>query len=263
MTEDQIVQLPTIAEGNPTHAEDHLDGSSAAIKVIVFGGLDGILTMFAVVSGCAGAAISPVQTICVTIGTLLASAFSMGHGEFISCKAERDFMEAERIREEKEVAEKPEMEKKEMYDIYTGRYNFSPADAQQLVDLTFRNEAFFLRHMMAEELGILLTKDELTPLKRGVIMFGSYCLLGSFPLIGFVSYFFRQFSPDVSRIIGFTLTAVFSVVGTLCLGFFKGSYTKQHRLISAVIMAINGMAVGLISYLSGLALSALFPESSV
>ncbi|GIX64649.1 integral membrane protein, putative [Babesia caballi] len=150
------------------HTEDHLDGSGAMLKVIVFGGLDGILTMFAVVSGCAGAEISPLQTVCVTLGTLLASAFSMGYGEFISCKAERDYVESERQREEVEVEEKPNHEKQEMYEIYTQRYNFSHEDATTLVELSFRNKPFFLRHMMAEELGILLVEDELTPAKKGL-----------------------------------------------------------------------------------------------
>ncbi|EDO06163.2 vacuolar iron transporter (VIT) family protein [Babesia bovis T2Bo] len=262
MAPDLVVSIPSVTEGKAVHNEDHLDGSSAVIKVIVFGGIDGILTMFAVVSGCAGAAISPLQTICVTIGTLLASAFSMGHGEFISSKAEHDYMEAERLREEKEVAEKPDMEKKEMFDIYTGRYNFTPEDANCLVDLTFSNKEFFLRHMMVEELGILLVKDELTPVKRGVIMFGSFCVLGSFPLVGFFGYFLNV-AKSTSQIIGFTTTALFSILGTMCLGYFKGSYTKQSRIKSAMFMAFNGIVVGLISYLSGLALTAMFPDASV
>lgn len=67
----------------------------------------------------------------------------------------------------REVEEKPELEKEEMFDIYTRRYNFSPEDARSLVDVSFRNKDFFLRHMMVEELGILLADDDLTPSKKG------------------------------------------------------------------------------------------------
>ncbi|ORM41459.1 Vacuolar iron transporter 1.1 [Babesia sp. Xinjiang] len=263
MKGEHILPLSQSGSARNTHIEDHLDGSSAAIKVIVFGGLDGILTMFAVVSGCAGAAISPLQTICVTLGTLLASAFSMAYGEFISCKAERDYVESERLREEREVEEKPEMEKKEMLDIYTNRYKFSSADAHDLVELTFRNKDFFLRHMMAEELGILLTEDDMTPVKKGLVMFGSFCILGSFPLIGFIGNFLGESGSDTSRIIGFTTTALFSVIGAMSLGYFKGSYMRQRRMISALMMALNGVVVGFISYLSGLVLMTLFPEASI
>lgn len=89
-----------------------MGGSGPYIKVIVFGGLDGtfvplfykvslgILSEFAVVAGCAGVALSPMQTLCVSIGSLLASAFSMGYGEYVSEKAERDYIDSERRREE-------------------------------------------------------------------------------------------------------------------------------------------------------------------
>ncbi|CDR95048.1 integral membrane protein, putative [Babesia bigemina] len=238
----------------PSHLEDHLDGSSAAIKVIVFGGMDGILSMFAVVSGCAGAAISPLQTICVTLGTMLASAFSMGYGEYVSCGAERDYVQSERMREEIEVAEKPDCEKREMFEIYVHRYHFSPRDAKNLVDLTFRNKAFFLRHMMVEELGILLTEDELSPAKRGLLMFGSFCILGSFPLLGFFGFFVAEAGSTLSHTIGFIATAVFSLLATMCLGYFKGSYMRQSKAASALKMTFNGVVVGLISYLSGVIL---------
>ncbi|GBE61736.1 integral membrane protein [Babesia ovata] len=185
---------------------------------------------------------------------MLASAFSMGYGEYVSCGAERDYVQAERKREEVEVEEKPDCEKGEMFEIYVERYNFTPEDAEKLVDLTFRNKAFFLRHMMAEELGILLTEDELSPAKRGWLMFGSFCILGSFPLLGFFGFFLAEAGSTLSHILGFTSTAVFSLFGTMCLGYFKGSYMRQGKLSSALKMTFNGVIVGLISYLSGLIL---------
>jgi vacuolar iron transporter family protein len=63
------------------HKEHHTNTSSEYIKAIVFGGLDGIVTLFAIVAGCVGAHLSPIQTIIVGLCNLLADAVSMGFGE--------------------------------------------------------------------------------------------------------------------------------------------------------------------------------------
>lgn len=63
------------------HIERHVGASSDYLKALVFGGLDGIVTIFAIVAGCVGAHLSPMQTVIVGCGNLLADAVSMGFGE--------------------------------------------------------------------------------------------------------------------------------------------------------------------------------------
>ncbi|KAK1442631.1 hypothetical protein BgAZ_301490 [Babesia gibsoni] len=257
----ELSELPTLESSvDSYHLEDHLGGNGPSIKVLVFGGLDGILSMFATVFGCAGASISPVQTICVSIGSLVASAFSMGYGEYVSEIAERDYMNSELRREQIEVEEKPECEKKEMYDIYTGRYNFSDEDARSLVDIAFRNKEFFLRHMMVEELGIMLTDQEITPVRRGILMFCSFCVLGAIPMLGFIGFYIGESGSRLSKIMGYGTTSFFSLVATMALGYFKGSYMKQNPIQSAMKMTFNGIVVGASSYLMGYLVTLMFPE---
>ncbi|AFZ81225.1 integral membrane protein domain-containing protein [Theileria equi strain WA] len=228
---------------NMHHGEHHLEGSSQSLKVIIFGGLDGILTMFAVVSGCFGASVSPRQILGLSIGSLLASAFSMGYGEYVSSRAEKDYVDSEKRREEMEIEFYPEVEKKEMFDIYTNRYQFTTADANSLVDLGFRRKEFFLRHMMVEELGILLEEDEITPLRKSILMYLSFCLLGSFPLLGFLGFLIPDTSASRKSILCFSLTTFFSILGAAALGYYKGIYTKQSKLKSALMMTANGIIV--------------------
>lgn len=54
-----------------------------------------------------------------------------------------------------------------MVEIYTEKYGFSRADAQSMVDITFKYKQFFVQHMMVEELGLMYGYDEPTPMKRG------------------------------------------------------------------------------------------------
>lgn len=67
----------------------------------------------------------------------------------------------------REVENCPEEEKNEMVEIYTEKYGFSRADAQSMVDITFKYKQFFVQHMMVEELGLMYGYDEPTPMKRG------------------------------------------------------------------------------------------------
>eukprot|EP00920_Eleutheroschizon_duboscqi_P034100 GHVT01081781.1.p1 GENE.GHVT01081781.1~~GHVT01081781.1.p1 ORF type:complete len:238 (+),score=33.74 GHVT01081781.1:162-875(+) len=149
------------------HLERHSLASSEYLKASVFGGLDGIVTIFAIVAGCVGAQLTPAKVIVIGIGNLFADALSMGFGEYVSAAAEADFIAAERAREEWEVENCPEEEKKEMEDIYTGRYGFTDEDAKTMVNVTYKYPTFFINHMMVEELGLMISPDGPSPKNRG------------------------------------------------------------------------------------------------
>lgn len=61
------------------------------MRGIVFGGMDGILTTFALLAAVAGSGgTSPALTLVIGISTVLADGLSMGAGEYLSAKAERE-----------------------------------------------------------------------------------------------------------------------------------------------------------------------------
>lgn len=72
---------PTLSAACAKIASDHVRG-------ILFGGLDGILTTFAIMAASSGAGQRPSTTCVLGLSTLLADAFSMGGGEYLSAKAE-------------------------------------------------------------------------------------------------------------------------------------------------------------------------------
>ena len=66
------------------------------MRGIVFGGMDGILTTFALLAAVAGTGrTSPALTLVIGISTVLADALSMGAGEYLSAKAEQEVAGAE------------------------------------------------------------------------------------------------------------------------------------------------------------------------
>ena len=79
------------------------------LKPIVYGGNDGIVTTFAIVAGFAGASaegaaqVGGLAVIVFGLANLFADAVSMGLGEFLSARSERDLYVAKRNRELREM----------------------------------------------------------------------------------------------------------------------------------------------------------------
>ncbi|KAF8822630.1 putative integral membrane protein [Cardiosporidium cionae] len=224
------------------HHESHNTTSGEYFKAFIFGGLDGILTIFAIVSGSMGAKVSPLIIVIIGIGNLLADAVSMGFGEYVSATAETAFVKAEREREEWEVENCPTEEKDEMIEIYTKKYHFTFDDAQKLVDITFKYREFFIQHMMVEELNLTMEDENgSTPLKRAMVMFGSFCTFGIIPLAGFIVWQFVAGTGSASSgLIGFLIAIVCSLITLFVLGVFKGLFVNQSPFKSGLLMVLNG-----------------------
>jgi hypothetical protein len=71
------------------HKEDHGGAGSQYLGDFVYGGLDGIITTFAVVSGVAGASLGTSVVLILGMANLLADGFSMATGAYLSTKSEQ------------------------------------------------------------------------------------------------------------------------------------------------------------------------------
>ena len=82
------------------HKEEHNKSKGKYLGEFVYGAIDGTVTTFAVVSGATGAALAPFIIIILGFANLIADGFSMAAGNFLSEKANRDYINKERKREE-------------------------------------------------------------------------------------------------------------------------------------------------------------------
>jgi hypothetical protein len=129
------------------------------LKPLIFGGLDGILTSFAIVAGAAGGNMPVPVVLVLGFSNIFADALAMGVGEFLSSKAENEWILSERRRESWEMENYPEGEIREMIDIYVER-GMSLEDATVCIQTMAKYKDFFVDIMMTEELGLQVPEED-------------------------------------------------------------------------------------------------------
>jgi vacuolar iron transporter family protein len=82
-----------------------------SIQDFVYGATDGAVTTFAVVAGVIGASLSPSIVLILGIANLFADGFSMSIGNYLGAKAQREYIQNQRMKEEWEIDNLAEQEK--------------------------------------------------------------------------------------------------------------------------------------------------------
>jgi VIT1/CCC1 family predicted Fe2+/Mn2+ transporter len=232
-------------------AAEELHGGDVSeyIQSIVFGGLDGIITTFAVlVAAVSGRNLSYGTILIITFANLLGDAIGMGVGDFISSKAEDDAATAERKREQWEIENIPEDEKREMMEIYTSK-GYTQPQAKELVDILFPHKEAFLDTMMIQELGIMPDGDGPSAWKSALITFTSFIVLGGIPAL---SYLFSGSYNKVAAFDGvFAASVVLFAVTLFTLGAFRGRITGKRWYLTGLTMLLNGGFTSVIAFIFG------------
>ena len=152
-------------------SEDHRDGGGRYLKSSIYGGLDGIITTFAVVAGVAGASLSAGIVLILGFANLIAYGLAMAFGEFLSGKRSGNFMPPKRERGTWEFENHPEGEKRELVELYVAK-GLSQKDAERVVEVFAKKKDVIVDVMMVEELGLFEADD--SPLGNAVATFLSF-----------------------------------------------------------------------------------------
>ncbi len=232
--------------GDEPHKSDH----GQYIKSAVYGGLDGIITTFAVVAGVAGASLSAGVVLILGFANLIADGLSMAIGDFLSTRAENEYKEAEYQREKWEFRNYPEGEKKEMIELYMAK-GISEEDARTVVDIIAKDEKAWLSIMMVEELGILYDLE--SPLKNALVTFVAFAIFGFVPLvIPLLNWMEPGMIPSA-----FISSAAITGLTLFIVGALKSKFTERHWFISGMEMFLVGSVAAAAAYGVGELLSGL------
>ena len=228
--------------------EEHRKGQGQFIKSVIYGGLDGIITTFAVVAGVAGASLAPSIVLILGFANLIADGISMAIGDYLSTRAEQEYEASERAREEWEVENYPEGEKRELVELYVDK-GVAQEDAEAAVSILSKNREAWVDVMMVEELGII-SSDE-SPLKNALATFFSFAVFGFVPLLTYVLGTFITAFKDNS----FLFAAILTGLTLFVLGALKTALTSRSWIRSGIEMLIVGGAAAAAAYGIGYVLS--------
>jgi vacuolar iron transporter family protein len=157
----------------------------------VYGGIDGIVTTFAIVSGVVGARLSPHIILILGSASLIADGFAMAAGDYLATRSEdEEFHHAEAV-ERRHIATYPEGEREEVREILRARG--IPGDLlDQVVRAITANRDLWVRIMLREEYG--LPDAVRSPWRAAVLTFSAFLLCGLVPLVPFVAGLKEAFS---------------------------------------------------------------------
>ena len=105
----------------PRHKEAHLIDRIGWLRASVLGANDGIVSTASLIVGVAAAQATPATILLTGIAGLVAGAMSMAAGEYVSVSSQADTENADRMREENELATIPDKEREELVGIYEAR----------------------------------------------------------------------------------------------------------------------------------------------
>ncbi len=230
--EKKDIEKMRVAHEHSAAEHQHKKGGEY-LKSGVYGGLDGIITTFAVVAGVAGASLSATTVLILGFANLIADGISMAVGDYLSTKAEKEYQKKERERETWENDNFPEGEKKEMVEFYTNK-GFTVEDSKKLVTIISKNKEAMVDIMMVEELGILETNE--SPLRNAIVTFTSFIIFGFVPLI---IYVVAWLVPTVEYN-SFFVASILTGITLFILGAVKVRLTGKNWVISGFEMLVVG-----------------------
>jgi len=148
------------------------------LRAAVLGANDGILSTTSIVIGVAAASDSRAPIVLAALAGLTAGAMSMAAGEYVSVSSQSDIEKADLQRESLALEKMPDVELKELADIYRKRGVDETLSLQVAAELMGQNA---LEAHAKDELGI----NEITqarPLQAAAASFGSFLAGAVLPL---------------------------------------------------------------------------------
>ena len=128
-------------------------GRSGALRAGIFGLNDGLVSNLSLIFGVAGAGVDNTVVIVAGIAGLLAGAFSMGAGEYVSMRVQREVFERLIHLEAHELGSQPEAERRELVEIYRAKGLSRPL-AERIAEEVHRDPELALETHAREELGL-------------------------------------------------------------------------------------------------------------
>jgi len=228
--------------GSPGGLEQRHEGMGLGgnLRAAVFGVSDGLISNASLMLGVAGASSDNKVILLSGAAGLLAGAFSMAAGEWVSVRSQREMYEHQIGLERDELDEYPEEEAEELALVYAAR-GLPKDEALALAQRQCADPVNALRTLAREELG--LNPDELgSPWGAALYSFLAFAVGAIIPLIPFI---LGTGKPALAGTLAMTALALFGVGAAISL------FTGRGALRDGLRMLLIGSATGGLTYVIG------------
>jgi VIT1/CCC1 family predicted Fe2+/Mn2+ transporter len=216
------------------HIERHFTAGEI-VRDVVIGMSDGLTVPFALAAGISGAVDNSRLVVVAGLAEIAAGSIAMGLGGYLAARSDAEHYESERQREEREVAEIPDEEAREVQNVFT-EYGLTRDEAEPVVQALTKKPKEWVDFMMRFELGL----EEPNPkraLQSAVTIAGSYVGGGFIPLSPYMVLH--------SARAGLVWSAVVTLIALGVFGYIKGRFTGSKPRRSALqTIVIGGLAAG-------------------
>lgn len=220
-------------------------------KEVIYGGIDGIVTTFAVVAGFSGAALSSESTTQLTflvvllfgLANLFTDAASMGLGNFLSVRTERELYFKKRREELDEMRDNPRAEYQETITILQQK-GFSLDQAETLAQVYKTNEEYWADFMMTHEHEVADPRGE-NPIFTGLATATAFIVFGAIPLLPFI------FISSGDAAVAFKVSSFGTFLALVTLGAIKWRVLKGRFWASILEVVVVGGTAAVIAYWVG------------
>lgn len=218
----------------------HRSDKSGALRASIFGINDGLVSNTALVMGFAGAATDNKTVLLAGLSGLLAGAFSMGAGEYISMANQREAYQREIAIERDEIEYLPDDERRELELIYLAK-GLGEQEAHTVAARVMADKTVALDTMVREELG--LDPDDLgSPWRAAASSFVSFAL-GAIVVV--LPYLFL--SGTAALVAGISL----ALLAMILVGAGMARLNGRATLPAVVRQIVVGVAAAGTTYLLG------------
>jgi VIT1/CCC1 family predicted Fe2+/Mn2+ transporter len=216
----------------------HRAGGGNALRAAVLGANDGLVSIFSLVMGVAGAELNNKVILITGFAGLLAGAISMALGEWLSVQSSRELYKHQIGIEKQELAAVPEEEAEELALIYEAR-GVPKDEAQRMAQHIISSPESALETLAREELSV--DPNELGGSAWEAAL-TSFLLFSIGAIIPIIPYTF------LTGTLGILVSMLFSAIGLFVVGAAITLFTGKSVFYSGARQVLFGLAAAAVTF---------------
>jgi vacuolar iron transporter family protein len=221
--------------------EPHVGASRQYWRDIILGVNDGLVSMFLLVAGVVGGGFDRRQVLLTAVAGAIAGAVSMGAGEYLATKSQREVLASEIDLEKTHIEHFRNRELAQLYQLFRDM-GIDEGDLPDVVRAFSRDDQTLLNAMKVLEFGMVDSEDR-SPI-TAMIMSGGLFLSGSVPSV-------LPFIFDVRPHVGLAIAAGLAAIALFAVGVVKTLITRSNPVAAGIENLAIAALGGVLAYGAG------------